>query len=267
VPDGGAQAYWEDVVSDWQQTPVHQLWRLHSDAINTSLIDRWLPERGGRVLKTDLFDEAVGHGIYPALSPRYAEVCGVDIAPAAVARAVTRYPNLQGRVADIRQLPYRDESFDTVFSNSTLDHFASPAEIEAGLREIVRTLRPGGMLLITLDNRTNPIIALRTSQLLRPVQGARFVPYFLGATLGRRGLHRVLKQAGLNLCASTVVMHCPPQLAAALQVRFGRRGADPSGHLHRVLSFEVLERHGLRSLTGHFVAALAVKPGRARARP
>jgi len=52
------------------------------------------------------------------------------------------------------------KTFDTVLSNSTLDHFDGAAQIRVSLAEPARVLRPGGRLLVTLDNPANPLLAL-----------------------------------------------------------------------------------------------------------
>ena len=35
--------YWDDVGRDWKENRPDSLWRAHSDAINTALIEKWLP--------------------------------------------------------------------------------------------------------------------------------------------------------------------------------------------------------------------------------
>lgn len=52
--------------------------------------------------------------------------------------------------ADARQLPFSDHSFDFHFSYSVLEHVPAP-EIAGILREGKRLLRPGGVLLHTID--------------------------------------------------------------------------------------------------------------------
>src|SRR5262249_49708260 len=49
------------------------------------------------------------------------------------------------QVADARELPFADRSFDMVMSAHMLEHLPAPSE---GLREIARVLRPQGLLLI-----------------------------------------------------------------------------------------------------------------------
>ena len=115
------------------------------------------------MLKTDLFDELVGQGLVGTLSESFAAVAGIDVSPTLVEIVQARHPQLDARVADIRELPFEDGAFDAVVSNSTLDHFPSPDEIAASLREINRVLRPGGVLLVTLDNGMNPVVAARNA--------------------------------------------------------------------------------------------------------
>jgi ubiquinone/menaquinone biosynthesis C-methylase UbiE len=204
----------------------------------------------------------VARGLYPELAARAAEVIGVDVSKAAVRASSKRYPELAARVANVLALPFADASFDVVVSNSTLDHFASHSTLRAAVAELARVIVPGGRLIITLDNRSNPIIALRTSRLLGPLRRLGVVPYYVGATYGPRGLSRLLRDSGFDVGEVTAIMHCPPQLAAHLAMcRLAARAGyqNKRRHLRRVLRFETLGQWRTRYLTAHFVAAWAVK--------
>jgi SAM-dependent methyltransferase len=255
---------WSRTLEGWATTRANALWRAHSDAINVALIRRWLPDqRLGRVLKTDLFDEAVGQGLVGELAGRAEEVVGIDLAPPVVEAATARQPGLKGMVADVLHLPFEPASFDLVVSNSTLDHFDSLDAIAEGLAELARVLRPGGRLLVTLDNRQNPVVALRTSRALAgPFRRLGLVPYELGVTCGRRRLTALLDRAGFEVQATEAIMHCPPQVAGKLADRLSRDGSAAEledEHLRRVLRFEALGRWPTRYLTAHFVAASALR--------
>lgn len=72
--------YWDAVAKVWYETRPQLLWRAHSDAVNILLLSHWLPAiRVERLLKTDLFDEAWGEGLYPLLSSRAKNVIGMDV--------------------------------------------------------------------------------------------------------------------------------------------------------------------------------------------
>jgi SAM-dependent methyltransferase len=222
------------------------------------------------LLKTDLFDEAVACGLYPELAARSDGVVGIDVSPAVVSAALRRYPDLDAHVGSVSAMPFPDGSFDVVVSNSTLDHFDSHAKLHAAIAELARSIRPGGKLIITLDNRMNPVITARTSKMLfGTLHRLGVVPYFVGATCGYRGLSKLLRATGFIVEEITAVMHCPPQFAAwsaACRDTAARRDAAAHAgdsaelrHLRRVLRFEAMERWPTRHLTGHFVCALATR--------
>ena len=58
-------------------------------------------------------------------------------------------PRDAGLCADIYALPFRDNSFDVVFSIYVLEHVDRPCELAA---EIARVLRPGGVCLTLTPN-------------------------------------------------------------------------------------------------------------------
>ena len=164
---------------------------------------------------------------------------------------------------DVRRLPFRADSFEVVVSNSTLDHFASHAGIADALREIERVLTADGYLVVTLDNPAHPLVRVRNA--LAPLlQRIGIVPYALGATHGRRGLHATLAACGFEPVEMTAVHHFPRVVLVALERLVGRRAA--SGTLRVACSAEALGRWPTRWWTGQYVAALA-RPGARRVAP
>jgi len=63
------------------------------------------------------------------------------------------YPRerLQVRTMDMRRIEAKDESFDVVWSSSSIEHLGSTNEIRASLREVARVLRPGGVHFFTTE--------------------------------------------------------------------------------------------------------------------
>lgn len=255
------QDYWAGVTATWGALGRDRLWRAHSDAVNRGLLAGWRPDVGGRLLKTDGFDESVSEGVAPALTARGFRVITIDVS-ASVLRAARRR---QGRgafvVADTRALPFRDRSFDGVFSNSTLDHFQTPGDLAVSLAELGRILRGGGRLLLTMDNLANPMVALRNLLPFRFLHRIGLVPYYVGVTCGPRGLRRLLAASGFRVTSVGGCVHCPRALAV-LVGRWVERFAShrlQQGYLHALMAWERLERWPTRYLTGHFVLAWATR--------
>jgi ubiquinone/menaquinone biosynthesis C-methylase UbiE len=156
--------YWESVAAGWWKVRDQALWCDHSDAINLKLLARWLPKRRvSFLLKTDVFDEAFGEGVYPTLASKAKRLISMDISVPTLQPARARYLDMRAVKADVRCLPFADGAFDIIVSNSTLDHFKSHDQILESLHELRRTLLPGGQLLLTMDNLANPAVWLRNS--------------------------------------------------------------------------------------------------------
>ena len=190
------------------------------------------------------------------------------MAPAIAADAVARNPGLEAIVADVRSLPFTEASFDVVFSGSTLDHFESAADIQMAIGELRRVLRPGGTLILTLDNPANPLIWLRNGPLLGLLRRIGIVPYEVGATLGPRLLERAVQAAGLDVVETTAVMHCPRAIAVAVAEPTERLSRSwQESFLRHLQAWERLERWPTRWLTGHYVAVHAVAPGEGGIKP
>jgi len=266
-----AAGYWDDVAEAWRLARPQPLWRECSDRHQAALIARWLhrplkavpPARGSELsmLKTDLFDEVAGRGVVHFLLADGVRVTGIDISSVVVAEGGSRNPGLEALVADVRCLPFAESSFDVVFSGSTLDHFDSVADIQTALREICRVLRPGGTLILTLDNLDNPVVWVRNGPLLGLLRRIGIVPYQVGATLGHSRLERNVRAAGFEVVESTAVMHCPRVLAVAVAGTIERLGWSwQEAFISGVASWESLGRWPTRWLTGHYVAIHAVKP-------
>ena len=99
-------------------------------------------ERPGRILKTDLYDEAISdHNLVSLFAGRCGHLVGTDVS-LEIARAAKRRmadssdPWHAIAVSDARNLAFRSRAFDQVISNSTLDHFSDRGDITESLREL-----------------------------------------------------------------------------------------------------------------------------------
>lgn len=212
------------------------------------------------VLKTDLFEEAYGQDELLFSLPFDGGLkIALDVSASTVTRAADRGRD-RGCLflnADVRQLPLRDKRVDVVLSNSTLDHFDTEQEIEQSVCELARVLKPGGILLITLDNPSNPLFFLLRAAV--PWSGLRFR---LGKTLSQRQLLRLLDRAGLELQSTDWLIHNPRFLSTLLFLLLRRLLGDRADPPIRWLlaAFSKLDSWPTRPLTGVFIAACARKP-------
>lgn len=258
--------YWDSVAEQWREEHPQKLWRSYCNVLNGELIRNFLSDRpAARALKTDLFDEATSpSGLVPYLAESARSVTGFDLSYLTSQIARNQHTELHTCTADARSLPFASETFDIVLSNSTLDHFESADDISISLEEIARVMRPGGRLLLTLDNLANPVIALRSVLPHRLLNKLGLVPYFTGATCGPKQLRDLVQQAGLDLRYRGTMMHCPrvPAVATANLLDHSGQTRFKSGYLKFLSAWEVLDRLPTRYLTAYFITVLAERPTR-----
>jgi SAM-dependent methyltransferase len=106
----------------------------------------------------EVLDLACGSGYGSALIARYGarSVTGVDISPAAIDEARSRYDVPNVRFVEGDALAARvDGPFDVAVSFETIEHVDDPGR---ALDELARVLAPGGVLVCSSPNRdlTNP---------------------------------------------------------------------------------------------------------------
>ncbi len=238
------------------------LWRDFCDGLHLRLLNNWL---GGRrfeaSLKTDLFDEAVGVGLANWICSVSVRMEGLDLMPTIAKRAADRHPGIITRQADVRFLKaYPTPCFDLIVSNSTLDHFKDESDLSVSLGELARVLVPGGLLFVTLDNPQNPIVSIRNRRSSVPSKSTGLIPYFMGCTVPRLELIRMVQDAGLTVERSDYLMHLPRVLFLHASRLFAAGSPSGRGMMGLMNSFELLNKLPTRSRTGHYSAVLARKP-------
>lgn len=150
---------------------------------------RWV--EGRRVL-----DVGCGHGLYSLdLARRGATLVGCDLARPALTEGVqvVHRLGLDGRVlflaADGAALPLLDGQFDLVICNCVLEHIA---EDGAALAAMVRALRPGGILFLTVDSAEHGPALGCLERLPMGVKGRLLRPQVLAAPDLSAGLDALL---------------------------------------------------------------------------
>jgi len=153
------------------------------DGVERVALLRWAtPGPGDRAL-----DVGCGTGHFSLmLAEAGAEVTGCDASKAMLTQARLKHPELRWHLADARELPYADASWDLVFSVTMLEFIDEPVR---ALDEMWRVLRPGGRLVVAVLQANTPWHRLYIEEAQRgpsPFAEARFFTRDeLGAYLAR----------------------------------------------------------------------------------
>jgi SAM-dependent methyltransferase len=259
----GQDTYWPDFGQHFDSSVANPIWRRFSD----NLVRDWLiknlpPGPLTAVLKTDLFEEAVGAGVYPLLESVSERVFAIDLSSAVCRRVAVRYKDLFVLVSDVRRLALRPASFDLIVSISTLDHFEDQSHIQSALEQLFLALKPGGLLLVTLDNPANPAVRLRNAIPWEVLKRLGLVPYPTGATLGAEAFQKLLECTGFQVSAATTLLHVPRSPAILLaRLLTHLPGSAPSNLFSKCAwRFEALGHLRSATLTGYYTAFRAQRP-------
>ena len=204
--------YWDQIARQMadRHYPYEPL-AEHVSSIILGLLARWGDAKNSkRIMKTDLFEEAFrSHQLMFDVARVNSNVVGIDVSREITYRAKTRSRQYGADLGDyvccdVRQLPFLTDSIDLVISTSTLDHFSEEEDILVALRELSRVLRPGGTLILTMDNKSN-----LTYPLLCLWMALGLAPFFIGRTYSISELKSRLKSSGFSVEDATAIVHCP----------------------------------------------------------
>lgn len=259
--------YWGQVAKkkangqDFDVLLAEQYRRIHLD-----LLARWADVKSSQIiLKTDLFAEALcpSRAFLSDILKINSSVIGIDISAEITSRARMNTAQYAAGspseyiTCDARQLPFASNSFDLIVSDSSLDHFRHKNEIVIALSELSRVLKPGGILIITMDNKGN-----LTEPFFRLWIFFGLAPFFIGKTYAIKELKQELVKAGLRVMDSTAIIH-NPRFFTKIIITFLRniKPAIFDHWIRRGLAFgDSLESRKTKYLTAQFIAAKAVKP-------
>lgn len=122
------------------------------------MILRWgIP--AGKTSVDRVLEEGCGTGTYVrALLPYAKEVCGIDVEPAYLQKAVASLSPAEREIAHLQlsyceNLPYPDDYFDLILNHEVIEHVEDDRQSAV---EMVRVLKPGGRAVIFAPNRLYP---------------------------------------------------------------------------------------------------------------
>lgn len=143
-------------MSDFEQQDFHPIAQVYDELFVPALFQQW----ANRTLDAahvregqQVLDIACGTGVVTrAAAARVGasgSVVGFDISPGMLAVAAHRSPKIEFRQGDATALPFEDERFDAVVCQFGLMFFPDRPR---ALQEMMRVLRPGGHLAVTVWN-------------------------------------------------------------------------------------------------------------------
>lgn len=174
-PSGLATHTRVSTIEDWYNPAIQAVWRQALRVVPSANRRSWefaalylmLHETG--MLRPEARGLGLGAGterLIFAVADRVAHVRATDLYsspegwvgartedPQAHVMARAPWPVPEGRVdaehCDMRALPYEDESWDFVWSTSSIEHIGGPEDFVQHFNEVERVLRPGGVYAVS----------------------------------------------------------------------------------------------------------------------
>jgi 2-polyprenyl-6-hydroxyphenyl methylase/3-demethylubiquinone-9 3-methyltransferase len=197
-------------------------------------------EKAGIDSRSRVLDVGSGGGFLTAtLSDAGHDVIGIDPSMASV-READEHVQASFAVATGESLPFSDDSLDAVTCSEVLEHVDDPEVVVA---EISRVLRPGGLLVFSMPNRTllSRLVLIDLAQRFWPTRvlpsdlhdWTRFVRPTEFQELAQR--HRLV--VGDIQGVAIRLRHLPAAVAAVVALRTGRiTYANAGSRVHLRLS-------------------------------
>jgi len=192
--------------------------------------------------RRDLLDIGCGFGWFELSAAERGARSIVGIEPEEAALATARQhverPEVSFRVASAAELPFPDESFDTVVMWEVLEHLPKGTEQRA-FAEIARVLRPGGAFCMSTPHGS--LRARATDPAWWLIGHRHYAPERLRALAATAGLTvEALESRGggwqivhiNNLYVSKWLLRRPPLFGQAVERRLDREWRRPTGFAH-----------------------------------
>jgi len=250
-------AYWNSVAERIIRYPLEQNIAEYKREEHIKLIEKWVGSlRNKTVLKTDLFEEALGqdHFLFWMLNQTH-QVYGMDISFNITKRAKDRTKQLNCKsnkfvVCDVRMPSFKNESFDLVVSNSTLDNIYKN-DVSGALFELRRILKPKGILILTLDNKHNPLYLM--GYLIEKILNTN--KYYLSKCYTLKETLNLVRQHNFIVQEFTFLVHIPtPFNKLALFLTKINKGLFDKLIKYFIRIFSKLGSKKTKFLTGWFLA-------------
>lgn len=148
-----AKEHFDSIAENYrEELPKHI--RDHLNAKWWALVSDYFPRDAKAI------DLGCGDGTNLAfLRTKRVSCVGIDLSPQQIRWGKKRYPELQDLLfeGDMLALDYPDATFDVATITGVLHHIYSRTDQEKAIREALRVLREGGVLIVRESNLINPL--------------------------------------------------------------------------------------------------------------
>lgn len=235
--------YWDAAFNSNKAICLHhkEYYRYRTAQMN-QLLEKWVGSAANlTVLKTDLWNEAIGHDDALSFFKNHCRVLfGIDISRKVTNAAyknfkcATPFKFLHG---DIQNLPFSDNSIDVIYSVSTLDHLKEQ-QIITSLREMRRVLAPDGHAIVTVDNVTylflRALVYRVLSGFIKSDTADNYHPYLLTE------FKRFIAEAGLKL-KNWAGISLLPNFTQKIYVMTGKNWLKAVNKFERIKMFDLFK--------------------------
>ncbi|NQU98775.1 methyltransferase domain-containing protein [Candidatus Woesearchaeota archaeon] len=199
-------AYWNKIAEKNKKHHLEKNIAKYKKEEHISLIKKWTNNnlKNKKILKTDLYEETFKTDSFMDwLQKESDEVFGIDVSETIVNKATNNYPKTKFFRSDIEKLPFKDNYFNVIISNSTLDHFPKYKMIKA-LKEMKRVLKPKGKLILTLDNKEN-----KKYYFFYQIRKLFSKPYYQERCYSVKEVQEIIGELNLKINNYTSIVHIP----------------------------------------------------------
>lgn len=124
------------------QSGLSFLKKIHESRFNS--IKKFLGDTSNK----KILDAGAGEGYFLS-SIKAKQKIGIELSEKRIQKAKKRYPDLDIKVGDVKNLPFEDNSFDVIVCSEVLEHVS---EYEKAIMEFKRCINPEGFLVLSFPN-------------------------------------------------------------------------------------------------------------------
>jgi len=222
------------------------------------ILDKWTRKEFGCILKTDSFEEAYGNDEITGWLTEYSKnVINLDISYEILKQACLRNKGKEFRAvsADILRMPFKSSTFDLIFSSSTYGYLN---DIEEGLKEAYRILKPGGTLIISINNKYGFFFRLIARIFVR----FNRVPFFLSKPYSAKRFIELLNSVGFRVTQHEYIVHILPFFNSMISFLDAKNSSISMSLLRAIMKLidkYSVSRSVFKYLTGWFIVFKALK--------